>query len=123
MDDKYFYFPNQFFLNNYILPNSATKTRKIAINSMDYGDIGAVVDSLIIHPTPHQHLESPLDNHDIRIGGGLINPFLYLFHLRVQLCPDKDMRTAERKRLISLFDVAIRKNSAIKPNDLMQIPN
>ncbi len=123
MDDKYFYFPNQFFLTNYVSPNASTKARNIAIQNMGVDDIGAVVDSLIIHPTPHQHIDSPLDNHEIRIGGGLMNPFLYLFHLRVQLCPDKDMRAAERERLISLFEAAIRENSAIKPNDLMQIPN
>ena len=111
----YFCFPNQTFLTNY-------KPRNPAIRGMAQSDIADVIDSLIIHPSPHQHIESPLDNHDIRVGGGLMNPFLYLFHLRVQLCPDNDIRIAERERLILLFEIAIKENSVIPPNELMKIP-
>jgi len=115
MDGKYFSFPNQTFLSNH-------NQRNPAIQNMCPDDIGAVIDSLIIHPTPHQHIESPVDNHDIRVGGGLQNPFLYLFHLRIQLCPDNDRRSAERERLIALFDAKIRGNIVISPNELMKIP-
>ena len=116
MDGKFFSFPAQRLLND-------LKKRQFAVRAMDENDLGSVIDSLIIHPTPHQHVESPLDNHDIRVGGGLENLFLYLFHLRVQLCPDKDRRAAERHRLISLFASAIGGNSVIATGDLMKIPN
>jgi hypothetical protein len=116
LDERlYFSFPIQTFLTNH-------NKRNPAVQKMTLNDIGEVVDSLIMHPTPHQHIESPLDNHDIRVGGGLLNPFLYLFHLRIQLCPDTDRRMAERERLISLFDTAIRENSVIAPSELMKIP-
>jgi hypothetical protein len=115
MDGQYFSFPIQTFLTDH-------KKRNPAIRKMNDDDIGEVVDSLIMHPTPHQHIESPLDNHDIRVGGGLLNPFHYLFHLRVQLCPDNDRRMAERERLISLFDTSINENSVIAPSELMKIP-
>ena len=115
MDEDYFSFPNQIFLSNH-------NQRNPAVQDMNSDDIRAVIDSLIMHPTPHQHIESPLDNHDIRVGGGLQNPFLYLFHLRVQLCPDNDRRSAEKERLIALFDTKIRENTVISPNELMKIP-
>lgn len=115
MDGKFFSFPAQRLLND-------LKKRKLAVEAMDENDLEAVIDSLIIHPTPHQHIESPLDNHDIRVGGGLENLFLYLFHLRVQLCPDRDRRAAERYRLISLFASAIRGNAVIATSELMKVP-
>ena len=115
MDGQYFSFPNNIFLNH--------KQRKAAIKKMNLADLGDVIDSLIMHPLPHQHIESPLEDHHIRIGGGLLNPFLYLFHLRVQLCPNKDRRVAERDRLISLFETAMKTNSSIPPSEMMKIPN
>ncbi len=115
MDGSYFSFPKQSLLVH-------RKQRKQAVLEMNVADIAEVIDSLIIHPTPHQHIESPVDNHNIRVGGGLLNPFLYLFHLRTQLCPDKDLRKAERARLISVFDTAVRGNSVITPSELMKIP-
>ncbi len=114
MDGQYFSFPNQTFLSY--------KQRRSAIERMDLVDIGNVIDSLIIHPTPHQHIESPVGDHAIRVGGGLQNPFLYLFHLRVQFCLDDVRRTGERNRLISIFETAIREDSQIAVNDLMRIP-
>ena len=115
MDGQYFSFPSQTFLTNY-------NQQPQAIQKMRASDIGDVIDSLIMHPTPHQHIKSPLNNHYIRVGGGLMNPFLYLFHLRVQLCPDNERRQSERNRLISLFDTAIKEKSTIAPNELMKIP-
>lgn len=115
MDGKYFTFPYQTFL-------TAHKLHKSAIKKMTDDDIGRVIDSLLVHPTPHQHIESPIDNHEIRIGGGIFNPFQYLFHLRIQLCPIADRRLAERDRLIELFDKAIRNDKQISANELMQIP-
>jgi hypothetical protein len=116
VDGKYFTFPNQSFL-------TAHKIRKSAVQKMSSAQIGIVVDSLIMHPIPHQHIESPVDNHEIRLGGGLLNPFLYLFHLRIQLCPNEIRRISERNRLILLFETAIKANSIITPCELMKIPN
>jgi len=115
MDGGYFCFPNQLFL-------SMQELRTAAIEKMTEDDLKSIVDTLLIHPTPHQHIESPIDNHDIRIGGGITNPFLYLFHLRIQLCPIPDRRDAERGRLIDLFDYAIRNNTAFTIPDLMAAP-
>jgi len=115
MDGQYFYFPNQLFLTDH-------NKRSFAIKQMSDIDIGKVVDSLLIHPTPHQHIESPVDDHNIRIGGGLLNPFLYLFHLRVQLCPIQVRRNAERERLVYLFKDAIQNNNPVNINELMEIP-
>lgn len=117
MDGKYFSFPNQQLLND------RKGERNIAAREMQTQDIKDVIDTLIMHPTPHQHIESPLEDNNIRIGGALMNPYLYLFHLRVQFCPDNRRREAERERLVSLFDTAIKANSKIAPNELMKIPN
>ncbi len=115
MDGKYFTFPCQAFLTKH-------KQRNQAINNMTHDDVGGVIDSLLVHPAPHQHIESPIDNHEVRIGGGIINPFQYLFHLRIQLCPIADRRLAERNRLLVLFENAIRNNQQVTANELMQIP-
>ena len=115
MDGQYFSLPIQNFLTN-------CHSRNQAVLKMNLNDIAKVVDSLIMHPLPHQHIESPLDNHDIRVGGGLLNPFLYLFHLRVQLCPDEARRVAEKERLVSIFDIAIRGNSQVTAYELLEIP-
>ena len=60
-------------------------------------DIKAVLDGLIFHPRCHVHLEDlgvrhihldqntgGLLSHEIRIGGGIENPYVILFHLRYQ---------------------------------------
>jgi hypothetical protein len=72
LDGQYFTFPNQKFL-------SKLNDRKRAIRESSDEDIEAVIDTLLVHPTPYQHIQSPIDKHEIRIGGGLTNPFLYLF--------------------------------------------
>lgn len=115
MDGKYFTFPCQTFLTEH-------NQRNQKIQAMTENDIGRVIDSLLLHPTPHQHIVSPMNDHEIRIGGGIFNPFQYLFHLRIQLCPIAGRKLAERNRLIELFDSAIRNDKQITANDLMQIP-
>lgn len=115
MDSAFFYFPNITF-------SDQRKQRKIALREMEPSDIEAVIDALIVHPMPHQHIESPLNKHEIRIGGGIGNFFLYLFHLRVQLCPDKTRRKAEKDRLLSLFDPAVKADRSVPPGELMRIP-
>lgn len=127
MDGKYFVLP---------LPNLLTdrNEKRTFIHYTKTEDIEAVVDSLIVHPTPHQHIASPVvipdedadlqekKNHDIRIGGGITNPLVYLFHLRFQLCPDRILRKEEKKRLVDLFEAAVKNNSDVSANELMRIP-
>lgn len=114
---KYFCFPVQPFL-------TAFNSEKIAIKSFDDEDIEVVTDGLLFHPKAHQHIESPsaLDNHDIRIGGGIDNPFLYLFHLRYQFCPIPEKREMEKVRLKALFSYALKNKYVITADMLMAQP-
>lgn len=107
VDRKYFTFPAQALLDNH-------NQRRIAVREFTDEDIGAVVDGLLLHPAAHQHIKSPIDDHEIRIGGGIDNPFQYLFQLRYQLCPFEVKRRAERNRLVSLFAEAIRAYSSTR---------
>jgi hypothetical protein len=80
-------------------------------------DVEAVLDGMIFHPRCHTHLEDlgirhvQLDQekggvelHEVRIGGGIENPYVFLFHLRYQFClVHTDVRRNERRRLIDLF--------------------
>lgn len=113
MDGSYFSFPNRRFVDS----NRPQK------NNTTQSDVERVIDSLLVHPTPHQHIESPHNRHEIRIGGGLLNPFLYLFHLRIQLCPVEEKREAERIRLAKMFLTAIKSNKPVAANELMQVPD
>ena len=57
--------------------------------------------------------EAGLELHEIRIGGGIENPDVFLFHIRYQFClVHTDVRQDERLRLIDLFENAIRKKKA-----------
>lgn len=119
LDRQYFIFPNQKFLNELNVRKGAIRE---SIDNDIKKDIGAVIDTLLIHPTPHQHILSPIKDHEIRIGGGMINPFQYLFHLRIQLCPIEDKKEAERSRLIGLFQNAITNNVDVSISELMKVP-
>lgn len=101
VDGNYFTLPAQVLLDNH-------NQRSIAVREFTNDDIEAIVDGLLLHPAAHQHIKSPIDDHEIRIGGGIDNPFQYLFQLRYQLCPFEAKRDAERNRLIPLFAEAIR---------------
>lgn len=95
-------------------------------------DIEFVLDGMLFHPRCHAHLEdigvrhvqldqdSGLSSHEVRIGGGIENPYVFLFHLRYQFCLVADpVRQNERQRLIDLFDGAIRSNnSTVSASDL-----
>ena len=86
---------------------------------------------LILHPFTHIHIkmnDSP--NNHIRLSGGLSNAFLYLFHLRYQLCPIEirepkhgPLKNPERTRLITLFGNAIRQNRPIENQELFEVPS
>ncbi|MBU0469273.1 MAG: hypothetical protein KJ736_09485 [Candidatus Omnitrophica bacterium] len=118
VDENYFSFPEQVFLAKANLGKEALKSKNITKNLME-----AVVDGLICHPKSHQHIDHPVDSHTIRIGGGIDNPYLFLFHLRYQLCPFKEIRNQERERLVNLFFDAITQNSVVTISNLMKCPH
>ena len=91
----------------------------VAIDQFSRDNLEIILEAMIFHGRVHQHIKSPLPNNKIRIKGGIDNPFLYLFHLRYQLCPIKEKREMEKNRLIELFDKAIKKNSALTVYELL----
>lgn len=128
VDGAFFTFPVQEFLT-YHKKSEKEKNKKKGsdpeinvIEKFSDEDLAVVLDGLIFHPAAHQHIESPIDTHEIRIGGGIGNAFQFLFHLRYQFCPDKKNREAEKKRLIRLFAHAIREKTKLSINDLMAHP-
>lgn len=112
VDSRYFSFPEQAFLTNHNNKNQA-------IENMTSEHIEGVIDALLLHPKAHQHIESPINNHKIRIGGGILNPFVFFFHLRYQLCPDKTKKDKEKGRLIDLFESAVKSNTPVTANKLL----
>jgi hypothetical protein len=82
-----------------------------AFKKIDKKLLEGVLDGLIFHPMVHQHLLYPIDNHLIRIGGGIANPFLFLFQIRYQFCLIEENRNKEKERLMLLFSEAIRAKS------------
>ena len=82
-------------------------------------DVESILNGMIFHPRAHAHgdeigiqsvLEAPpaLEPKEIRLGGGIENGFVFLTHLRYQLCLlSNDARQEEKTRLIQLFTRAI----------------
>ncbi len=110
VDSFYFVFPDRSLLSKY-------GKRPEAITKMSAYHVKKVLNGLIFHPMAHQHVKT--NSHCIRIGGGINNPFLYLFHLRYQLCPDKSRREKEIQRLIPLFESAIKSDAPVTANELL----
>ena len=96
-------------------------------------DVDAVLNGMIFHPRCHTHLEDlgiqhvqldqergGLSSHEVRIGGGIENPYVFLFHLRYQFClVHTDVRRDERQRLIDLFAGSIgRREQSVDPQKL-----
>ena len=93
-------------------------------------DIQNVLDGMVFHPRNHTHLEDcglksftlagkGLKPHEIRIGGAIENAFVFLFHVRYQLClVSENTRTHERSRLVDLFKMAIMKNKQVSAQKL-----
>ena len=95
-------------------------------------DIDAVLNGMLFHPRCHTHLEDlgvrhvqldqdsgGLSSHEVRIGGGIENPYVFLFHLRYQFCLVSDpVRHTEKTRLVDLFENAIRNNGTVSARDL-----
>ncbi len=115
VDHAYFRFPLQTFLTMH-------NQRNTALRGISDSDIEDVIDGLLSHPRAHQHIESPISKHEIRVGGGIDNAFLFLFHLRYQLCPIPEKRKAEKRKLVDLFRNAIRNKIKVTTKDLMTQP-
>ncbi len=118
VDGQYFSFPIQSLLTEH-------DKRKIALKSCDLqeSDIEMIVDGLFCHTRAHQHIELPPIDHGIRIGGGIDNAFLFLFHLRYQLCPIPEKQKMEKRRLVQLFFYAIKnKEEKVQAKTLMAQP-
>jgi hypothetical protein len=96
-------------------------------------DVEAVLNGMLFHPRCHAHLEDlggwhvqldqnsgGLSSHEVRIGGGIENSYVFLFHLRYQFCLVSDQaRNDEKTRLIGLFENAIKNNdSTVTARDL-----
>jgi len=111
VDLQYFSFPENSLLIKY---GKIKKARRNVSSS----HIENVLNGLLFHPAIHQHIQSPIDNHEIRIGGGIYNPFVFLFHLRYQLCPIEDKRNTEKTRVINLFVDAIRNGKQVPAGNL-----
>lgn len=113
VDHEFFALPSQLLLNK-------IGKEKQAISKISTQHIEKVLDGLIFHPRSHQHIESPINKHEIRIGGGIDNPFVFLLHLRYQLCLDPTKRKKEKGYLIDLFESVIRnKETTVAANTLL----
>ncbi|MGI9278543.1 MAG: hypothetical protein ACR2PX_02810 [Endozoicomonas sp.] len=117
VDPRYFRVPLKAFLGEH----NSVKTKALA--EADEEDIAAILDTLVFHPCEHIHMESCIPDHEIRFGGGISNPFQYLFHLRYQFCPIPKVREAEKQRLKDLVYRALQsKSRSIDIKTLMEIP-
>jgi hypothetical protein len=86
------------------------------------GDVESVLNGMVFHPRNHTHLGDcgiipnaqgglDLPIREIRVGGGIENVFVFLFHLRYQFClVSEETRTQEKNRLIDLFTSAIKES-------------
>ena len=102
------------------------------MNNYLASDVEAVLEGMIFHPRCHIHLDKigiqhtqldqemgGLSSHEIRVGGGIENPFVFLFHLRYQFCLQSyQVRETERQRLIALFQGAIKEKSIVNAREL-----
>lgn len=87
-------------------------------------DVETVLDGMVFHPRCHTHIDKigvqrkeldpnsgGLSSHEVRIGGGIENPYVFLFHLRYQCCLVADpARQNEKQRLVNLFCNSIKNN-------------
>ena len=113
--DKTYFIPEQFILTHDNHMNKHLRTIK-------EDDLKIVLEGLLFHPAAHQHIEEPLTEHKIRIGGGIHNPFQFLFHLRFQLCLVDEKREEEKNRLNELILKAIKcKCEKIRPRRLLDL--
>ena len=121
------------FLSKASLQTPVDKYPREQMKDELYHDVKSVLNGMLFHPRCHAHLEElggrhvqldqdsgGLSLHEVRIGGGIENPYIFLFHLRYQFClVHTDARRDERLYLVDLFENAIRnKNSTVSARDL-----
>lgn len=99
--------------------NKQNTFKDVNINQISDSDIKEVLDGFLFHPAVHQHIKEPVSEHLIRIGGGINNPFQFLFHLRYQLCLIQEKRDEEERRLLNLFSNSLKRKKRIPPSELM----
>jgi len=68
-------------------------------------DVAEVLRGMVGHPRAHLHIHEDSFPHEVRIGTGLHEPFLFLFQLLFQLRIDQNMRDTEMNRLRRIFCV------------------
>ncbi len=104
----------------YLIPkyHQSDISRNVIISHSSEDDYNKVIESLLMHPRDHTHIEFPKIGHKIRLSGSVFNFYSYLFHLRIQLCPDKDKRKAEKDRLKELFKNAVENEHLITSDAL-----
>ena len=91
-------------------------------------DVAYVLDGMVFHPRNHAHGDllgivpdlgaagPGLRCHEVRLGGGIENAFVFLTHLRYQFClVSEDARQSEKTRLVDLFTRAIAGNQTVVP--------
>jgi len=97
------------------------------------GDVTAVLDGMLFHPCNHCHGEdmeltmnlasTSLSSHEVRVGGGIENAFVFLTHLRFQFCLlNEELRNTEKTRLIELFTKAIKdKRHSVPAKEILNL--
>ena len=96
-------------------------------------DIASVLEGMLFHPRNHAHLSDVglktagdfdsscgmLKAKEIRVTSSAYNGFVFLYHFAYQLCVvSKEARRKEKRRLINLFEDAIRNNLAVNAVNL-----
>lgn len=90
-----------------------------ARNELCEDDVTEVLRGMIEHPRAHFHMHQDSFPHEVRIGTGLQEAFLFLFQLRFQLCIDQDRRDTEMNRLSRIFSVDwLRNEQDVSPQKL-----
>ena len=95
-------------------------------------DVQCVLDGMLFHPRTHAHGDDlgivldgdgpTLPTHEVRLGGGIENAFVFLTHLRYQFCLVSDeARKRERTRLVELFTTAINDDRNVPAGDLFDL--
>jgi hypothetical protein len=90
-----------------------------AIEEVSENDVTEVLRGMVGHPRAHLHIHQDSFPHEVRIGTGLHEPFLFLFQLLFQLCIDENKRDGEMNRLRRIFSIDwLRNEQDVSPQKL-----
>ena len=73
------------------------------VDDVTEDDIACVLRGMVEHPRQHVHFFEDIIRHELRVGTGLAEPYLFLFQLRFQLCLDPTRRAREIARLQAIL--------------------